>query len=99
MPAFLAALIPLFMAAFRLFLVGNLIGLGVRLLAGIGLYFYVMEPLGGLIMDQLQGRIGGAPQVVIEWVGYLQVDVYVQMILSAYTIVWVSNFVLRMRQA
>ncbi len=98
MPAILAAFVPFLMAALRLFIVGNIIGLGIRLMTGLGLYFLVMEPIGDQITAMLEGRIGGAPQVVIEWLGYLQVDVYVQTILSAYTIVWASNFILRMRQ-
>lgn len=96
MPA-LAALIPILMAALRLFVVANIAGFIFRGLAALGLYFVVMEPVGDMISGMLEGRIGGAPQVVIEWVGFLQLDVYIQLILSAYTIVWASNFVMRMR--
>ncbi len=99
MPAILAAFVPFLMAALRLFIVGNIVGLIIRALVGLGLYFFVMEPIGDQISAMLEGRIGGAPQIVIAWLGYLQIDVYVQTILSAYTIVWASNFILRMRQA
>jgi len=91
--AFLGALLPLL----RALLVANVVGLAVRVLAGLGIYFLVMDPIGDLIGQTLSGRIGAGPQVVLDWVGYLQVDVYLQAILSAYSIVWVSNFILRVR--
>lgn len=99
MPAILAMFVPFLMAALRLFIVGNIVGLAIRIFVGLGLYFFVMEPLGDRISDMLQGRLGGAPAVALAWMGYLQVDIYIQAILSAYTIAWASNYVLRMRQA
>lgn len=98
MPAILAAFLTALMHAARLFVVMNVVGFAVRLFSAFGLYFFVMEPITDQISEMLQGRIAGAPAVVIVWLGYLQVDMYVQVILSAYTIVWASNFVLRMRQ-
>jgi hypothetical protein len=97
MPALLAALVPLLMAALRLFVVANIVGLIIRALVGLGVYFFVMEPLGDQISALMAGRFGGLPPEVAGWVGYLQLDVYVQAILSAYSVVWASNFVLRMR--
>ncbi|MFO0433558.1 MAG: hypothetical protein ACK50G_03670, partial [bacterium] len=87
------------MAALRLFVMANIVGLVIRVFVGLGLYFFVMEPLGDTISDMLSNRFGALPPEVAGWVGYLQVDVYVQAILSAYTVVWASNYVLRMRTA
>lgn len=98
MPAILAMFVPFLLGALRLFIIGNIVGFGIRLLAGFGLYFFVMEPIGDQISQMLQGQFGSAPAIALSWIGYLQVDVYVQAILSAYTILWASNFVLRMRQ-
>lgn len=99
MPAILAAFVPFLMAALRLFIVANVVGVVIRVLVGLGVYFFVMEPIGNAIYDLLQGRLGGAPQGMIDWLGYLNFDVYVQAILSAQTIAWASNYVLRIRQA
>lgn len=99
MPAILAAFVPFLMAALRLFVMANIVGLVIRVFVGLGLYFFVMEPLGDTISDMLANRFGALPPEVAGWVGYLQVDVYVQAILSAYTVVWASNYVLRMRTA
>jgi hypothetical protein len=87
----------LLQAALRAFVLANIVGFAIRLLAGLGLYFYVMEPLGDQVMDLMANRFGQLPADVAAWIGYLNLDVYVKAILSAYTVVWASNFVLRMR--
>jgi hypothetical protein len=99
MPAILAAFVPFLMAALRLFVVANIVGVVIRVFVGLGVYFFVMEPLGDQISAMLEGRITGAPQVVVAWLGYLNFDVYIQAILSAQSIVWASNYVLRIRQS
>lgn len=99
MPAIFAAFVPFLMAALRLFVVANIVGVVIRVFVGLGLYFFVMEPIGDQITGMLEGRLGGAPEIALAWMGYLQVDVYVQTILSAYTIVWASNYILRIRQS
>jgi len=97
MPAILAAFVPFLMGALRLFIVANLLGFAIRLMVGLGVYFFVMEPLGNTISGYVEGRFGGLPPAAAGWLGYIQLDVYVQAILSAYTVVWASNFVMRMR--
>jgi len=97
MGALLAAFVPFFMAALRLFVLANIVGFVVRIFVGLGVYFLVMEPLGDVISDMLSNRFLGLPPEVAGWVGFMNVDVYVQAILSAYAVVWASNFVLRMR--
>lgn len=99
LPVIAAAFVPFLMAGLRLFIVANIVGLVLRVFVGLGVYFFVMAPIGDQITGMLMGRLGGAPRVAIEWIGYLQVDVYIQTILSAYTVLWASNFVLRMRQS
>jgi hypothetical protein len=99
MPAILAAFVPFLMAALRLFVVANAVGVVIRVLVGLGVYFFVMEPLGDQISNLVQGRFTGAPQTVVAWLGFLNFDVYIQAILSAQSIVWASNYILRIRQS
>lgn len=97
MAALLAALIPAFLTALRWFVMANIVGFVIRIFTGLGVYFFVMEPIGDLISTMVANEFGTLPDDVAAWLGYLQLDVYVQLILSAYSVVWASNFVLRMR--
>lgn len=91
------ALVAFLFAALRIFMIANLVGFAVRLLAAFGLYFLVVEPTTDVVMDVLTNRFNIIPGVAADWIGYLKVDVYVGMIMSAFGIVQVSNIVLRKR--
>lgn len=91
MPAILA----LFYAGLRIFLLANLVGFVVRVLMAFGLYFLVMEPTTDLVMDVLSNRFGLLPPDVADWIGFLRIDDYVSIVMSAYAIVAVSNIVLK----
>lgn len=99
MPLWLAGLIPLLWAALRIFVVANLVGFALRLLVGLGLYFYVFEPTGSYVMDLVEGKVGGMPAIAVSWLGFFNIDRYLSLILTAGTIAFGSNFILRMRPA
>jgi len=95
--AFFAPLIPLLVSAGKLFVAANVVGFAVRLLAGLGLYFVVMEPVGDALGNYIRAQFQGLPGVVLDWLGFMRIDVYLQLILSAYAIVMASNFAMRIR--
>lgn len=91
------ALVAFLFAALRIFMIANIVGFAVRLLAAFGLYFMVVEPTTEAVMNVLTNKFNVIPGVAADWIGYMKVDVYVGMILSAYGIAQISNFVLRKR--
>lgn len=52
----------------------------------LGLYFFVAEPVSDLIGQQMQAAFNGAPGTVLETLYYLNVDDYVSMVASAWTL-------------
>lgn len=97
MPLWFAALLPLLWSALRIFVVANIVGFFLRLMVGVGLYFYVFEPAGSNIMALIQGKVGGLPASAVAWFGFLNIDRYLSLVLSAGTVAFASNFILRMR--
>lgn len=53
-------------------------------LAFLGLNFVAQEFAVTPLLDQIKGSINGAPGDILAWVGFLNVDKYVTLILSAY---------------
>lgn len=56
----------------------------VSILAFFGLQMATSKLVVGPLLDQLTAILSGAPAQLIPWIRFLQVDVYVTMVLSAY---------------
>lgn len=67
-------------------LVANAGSIVASILVTLGLYFFVAAPASDLIGDQLQAAFTGAPGTVLETLYYLNVDDYVTMVVSAFTL-------------
>lgn len=55
-------------------------------LSSLGLYFFVSKPLSENLVQFVVSRFGGLPATVAETLYYLNVDNYLTMVLSAYTV-------------
>ncbi|MCU1145202.1 DUF2523 domain-containing protein [Stenotrophomonas maltophilia] len=53
-------------------------------LAFLGLNFVAQEFAVTPLLDQIKGSINGAPGDILAWLGFLNVDKYVTLVLSAY---------------
>jgi len=95
MPVFLAALLPVIFAALRIFMIANIVGFVMRLVAAFGISYFVMQPFTDTLMEYLAGNFDGMPDVVIEWIGFFNFDKYLNLILSAQSLVWTANFILK----
>jgi hypothetical protein len=89
---------PWIFAALRIFIIANVVGFAVRIIAAMGFVFYVVDPVINILVGMLSGQFGGLPPVVSGWVGFLNIDRFVSLVLSAYTIVLATNFVLRVNR-
>lgn len=56
----------------------------VAALVFLGLQFAVNEFAVGPLLNWIKNLISGAPREIIDWLGYLNLDRYVTMLLSAY---------------
>lgn len=95
MPLVLAPIIAFLFTALRIFMLANLLGFIVRILVAFGFTFWVMGPAIDTIVDLMAGRFGVLPPVAAQWIGFFNVDKYVGLILSAYSIQQAGNFILR----
>lgn len=85
-----------FFGALRWFVAANLVGFFVRLLVALGLTVVVVEPAIEAVMGVMSSAFASAlDPVVIEWVGFFNLDTYVGIIISAYAIQVAANFVLK----
>jgi len=96
MPAFILALLPLFFSAVRLFMMANMIAFVLRLAVGLGLSFFVIEPIADDLLNLLLMKIDGLPGDVAAWIGYLNIDRYLSLVISAYAIQITTNFFARL---
>jgi len=53
-------------------------------LAFLGLNFVAQEFAVTPLLDQIKSSISGAPGDILAWIGFLNVDKYVTLLLSAY---------------
>lgn len=95
---FAAALVPILMAALRIFLLANIVGFVVRLFVAFGLYIVLVEPATDLIYATISGRIGGLPPQAIAWLSFFNIGAYIGLILSAYAVQQGANYVLRINR-
>jgi len=85
MPAFLAPLIAAVMAAFSR-LVSTRVGIWVATALGaLGLSLATHEIAMGPIMNMVRSSASGIPADLAQWLGVLQVDRYITIVLSAFT--------------
>jgi len=85
MPAFLAPLIAAAMAAFSR-LVSTRAGMWVATALGaLGLSLATHEIAMGPIMNMVRSSASGIPADLAQWLGVLQVDRYITIVLSAFT--------------
>jgi hypothetical protein len=89
---------PWVFAALRIFLVVNVTGFVLRVLVALGINIILLQPAINTITGLLTGQFGGLPVVVAGWLGFLNIDKYVSLILSAYAIQQTANFVLRVNR-
>lgn len=94
-PIGIAALLPVIFAALRIFLLANIVGFIMRAIAAFGISYFVMQPFTDTLLDYLAGNFDGMPDVVIEWIGFFNFDKYLNLILSAQSVVWTANFILK----
>lgn len=93
-----AGAMPLIMAGLRIFLMANIVGFIVRVLAAFGLNFLVVTPAVETVMGLMEGRIAGLPPVAFHWITFLNFHVYVGLILSGYALQQSANFILRINR-
>jgi hypothetical protein len=84
---------PLF-AGTKLFIGGTLVYWFGRIMVGLGLYFFVVEPFTGLAMQTLADAFTGSADM-LAWLGFLNIDRALSAIASAYAIIAVSRLVLQ----
>ena len=53
-------------------------------MAFLGLNFVAQEFAVTPLLDQIKASISGAPGDILAWIGFLNVDKYVTLLLSAY---------------
>ncbi len=53
-------------------------------LAFLGLQYVVQEFAVAPLLDQIKSAMGSAPGEIVAWLGFLNVDKYVTLVLSAY---------------
>lgn len=56
----------------------------VAALVFLGLQFAANEFVTDPLLDYIKGLINGAPADLIDWLGFLNIDRYITMVLSAY---------------
>lgn len=85
MPAFLAPFVAGIMAALsRLF--STNVGVWIATALGaLGLSLVTHEVAMGPIMDMVRSSASGVPADLAQWLGVLQIDRYITIVLSAYT--------------
>lgn len=99
MPALIALLEPLIAWAIRALTIAaivNAAGVVMKILAVLGLHFFVVQPFVDDLMAMAQSQFSGLPGSVAAWVGYLNFDKYISLILSAYSVRATTNFVMGM---
>lgn len=85
MPAFLAPLVAAVMAAFSR-LVSTRFGMWIATALGaLGLSLATHEIAMGPIMNMVRSSASGIPADLAQWLGVLQVDRYITIVLSAFT--------------
>lgn len=85
MPAFLATLIAAVMAAFSRLMASRL-GIWIATALGaLGLSLATHEIAMGPIMNMVRSSASGIPADLAQWLGVLQIDRYMTIVLSAYT--------------
>lgn len=70
-----------------------------NILAALGLYLFVARPLGDTAMNYIISKFSGAPGTVLETLYYLNMDDYVQMVVSAYGVRAAGKVALRKKAA
>lgn len=68
-----------------------------KVLAGLGLYFLVAEPIADEVQGYVQGKFTGVPGYALETLFYLNMDDYVTAIISAHVIAASGRLMLRRR--
>ncbi|MGE8288532.1 MAG: DUF2523 family protein [Stenotrophomonas sp.] len=56
------------------------------LLAFLGIQWAAQKFAVDPVLDLIKSAVSGAPAVIIEWIGFLNLDRYVTLVLSAYAI-------------
>lgn len=92
------AIVALFYAAMRWFLIANVVGFMVRVLVAFGINIVLIQPAVDTIVGVLQGQFGLLPPVAYQWVVFFNLPRYVGLILSGYAIQQTANFVLRINR-
>ena len=85
-------------AALRIFMLANIVGFVMRVLVAFGLNIILVEPAIEAIMSILSRQFNVIPQAAADWVGFLNLDRYVGLILSGYAIHQATNFILRINR-
>lgn len=67
----------------------------ISILAGLGLALGTQSLVMGPIVDYASSGFAGLPSVVADWVGMLNIDKYVSIVLSAYAAASIKGVLLR----
>lgn len=90
--------ISMLFVALRIFLIANIVGLVTRVLVAYGITVYLVQPAVDAVIGVLQGKFNVMPAQVALWIEYFNIDVYVGLILSAYSIQSGANYILRVNR-
>ena len=55
-------------------------------LAAIGMGFATQSFVIGPVLDYINSTMSGVPSDLAEWMGYLNIDIYLSTVLSAYSV-------------
>ena len=92
------ALVAFLFAALRIFMLANVVGFIVRILVTFGINFVLVEPAIEAVMAILTNQFNVMPQAAADWIGYLNIDRYVGLVISAYSIQFSANFILKINR-
>lgn len=85
-------------AALRIFLVANVVGFVLRVLVAFGLNIVLVEPAVEAVMSIMTGQFNILPGVAADWIGFFNLDRYVGLIISAYSIQFGANYILKINR-
>lgn len=74
--------------------IANAAGIVIKILAVLGLHFFVVQPFADQMLAMAAAQFTGLPGEVAGWVAFLNFDRYVSLILSAYGVRATTNFVM-----
>lgn len=93
-----AAIMSLFYAGLRIFIMANIVGFILRVLVAFGLNIVLIQPAVDSITGILTGQLSGLPVEAIQWITFFNIHRYIGLIVSGYAVQQGANFILRINR-